>query len=291
MLGKKVLSDRYVTKLYDIFLAKKWALQENSDYSVFDRFCSRLAELENDEERDLVIELTNGFLWVKSSMYEEYLLEALKRLFESREWKKEKNKNIYICPLLPERDFGKLKSSIFMLYMCQSILLRTYPEFQEEQIRICESPAILKAHEERIGALILIDDFIGSGETAIECLDYLKDLKKIDQKTYIVSLVAQEEGVKNINKEKIPVFAAVTRRKAITDAYPEVEAKQKIDIMTKISTYLHAPKRMRLGYADTESLVAMIKTPNNTFPVYWYEHKNNTYAPFVRKENIKVIRS
>jgi len=25
--------------------------------------------------------------------------------------------------------------------------------------------------------------------------------------------------------------------------------------------------------------------------VYWYENKKNTYAPFVRKENVKVIRS
>ncbi len=289
MLGKKVLSDNYVTKLYEIFKSKEWTLQENSDYSVFDRFCSRLAELENDEERDLVIELTGGFLWVTSSMYEEYLLTALKKLFESDKWKK--SKNIYICPLLPERDFGKLKSSIFMLYMCQSILMRTYPEFKEGQIRICESPAILKAHEDRIGGLILIDDFIGSGETAIECLDYLKALCNMDEKIYIVALVAQEEGIKNINKEKIPVFAAVTRKKAITDVYPEEEAKQKMDIMKKISTYLHAPRGMQLGYADTESLVAMMKTPNNTFPVYWYEHKNNTYAPFVRKGNVKVIRS
>lgn len=84
---------------------------------------------------------------------------------------------------------------------------------------------------------------------------------------------------------------AVTRKKAITDVYPEEEAKQKMDIMKKISTYLHAPRGMQLGYADTESLVAMMKTPNNTFPVYWYEHKNNTYAPFVRKGNVKVIRS
>lgn len=60
-----------------------------------------------------------------------------------------------------------------MLYLCQSILMRTYSEFQEEQIRICETPEVLKAHEDRIGSLILIDDFIGSGETALECLEYL----------------------------------------------------------------------------------------------------------------------
>lgn len=46
-----------------------------------------------------------------------------------------------------------------------------------------------------------------------------------------------------------------------------------------------------MGYASTESLVAMIKTPNNTFPVYWCECKENSHAPFVRKGNIKVIGS
>ena len=61
--------------------------------------------------------------------------------------------------------------------------------------------------------------------------------------------------------------------------------------MIKISKQLQAPKGMQLGYASTESLVAMIKTPNNTFPVYWCECKENSHAPFVRKGNIKVIGS
>lgn len=60
--------------------------------------------------------------------------------------------------------------------------------------------------------------------------------------------------------------------------------------MKNISKKLHAPNGMELGYASTEGLVAMIKTPNNTFPVYWYEYKNRNYAPFVRKENVKTIR-
>ena len=155
-----------------------------------------------------------------------------------------------------------------MLYLCQGILLRTYSEFQEKQVRICETPEILKEHADKIGALILIDDFIGSGETALECLEYLNF---VNVKTYIVALVAQEEGINNISSEGISVFTAVSRKKAITDVYPEEEAKEKIKKMIKISKQLQAPKGMQLGYASTESLVAMIKTPNNTFPVYWCE--------------------
>ena len=50
------------------------------------------------------------------------------------------------------------------------------------------------------------------------------------------------------------------------------------------------PKELYLGYLETESLVAMNKTPNNTFPVYWYEKNGHSHAPFPRKENVKMIR-
>lgn len=46
---------------------------------------------------------------------------------------------------------------------------------------------------------------------------------------------------------------------------------------------------MELGYAESEALVTMIKTPNNTFPFYWYEKNSNSYAPFPRRENVKVL--
>ena len=58
----------------------------------------------------------------------------------------------------------------------------------------------------------------------------------LNKKIHIVSLVAQEEGINNISKENVSVFTAVSRKKAITDAYPESEAKEKMEEMIKIST-------------------------------------------------------
>lgn len=105
-------------------------------------------------QRDLVIDLTKDFLWVKLSMYEQYLLKAFYKLFQDKSWNPKEGKNICICPMLPEKDFGKVKSSTFMLYLCQSILLRTYTEFQDEQIRICETPEVLK--EKSIGIIWIL---------------------------------------------------------------------------------------------------------------------------------------
>lgn len=41
-----------------------------------------------------------------------------------------------------------------MLYLCQSILLRTYTEFQDEQIRICETPEVLKEKKYRDNSIV-----------------------------------------------------------------------------------------------------------------------------------------
>lgn len=48
---------------------------------------------------------------------------------------------------------------------------------------------------------------------------------------------------------------------------------------------------MYLGYKESEGLVTMIKTPNNTLPFYWYEGKRDgkfMMAPFPRRNNIGV---
>ena len=291
MLVKPALSEKYVNKLQMIFQQKDWKMEKAGIASVFDRFCVRLSQLNNDDERDLIIELTNDYLWVQPDMYEEYLLKAFEQLFECSEWEVEENKEIYICPLLPERDFGKIKSSGFMTYLCQSILMRMFPEITENRINICNSPEDLEKDTDDIGALILVDDYIGSGQTALECLGYLNFLSDVGKKIFIISLVAQEDGIKNIRKENVLVFAAQSRKRGISDKYPKAEAEEKLNMMRNISRQIEGPRNMMLGYGNSEGLVSMIKTPNNTFPVYWYENKKYSSAPFVRGGSIKIVRS
>lgn len=61
MITKKVLSDKYVGQLYEIFESKNWNVQEAGRHSVFDRFCERLSELENDMPTRLGYRSYEGF--------------------------------------------------------------------------------------------------------------------------------------------------------------------------------------------------------------------------------------
>ena len=98
MIIKEVISDKYAEQLYALFERKKWRIEEIGKYSVYDRFCERLAELENDTQRDLILDLTENFLWVNSGMYEKYLIDAFDKLFHDEDWKQRTYK--YIFPFL-----------------------------------------------------------------------------------------------------------------------------------------------------------------------------------------------
>jgi hypothetical protein len=52
--------------------------------------------------------------------------------------------------------------------------------------------------------------------------------------------------------------------------------------MEHIEKNLDIPDDYLFGYKKSEALVTMIRTPNNTFPVFWYNKKNEDNAPFPR---------
>ena len=60
--------------------------------------------------------------------------------------------------------------------------------------------------------------------------------------------------------------------------------------MHEIEDILKVDSKYSFGFNQTEALISLIKTPNNTFPVYWYEKNGHSHAPFPRKENVKMIR-
>ena len=272
-------------------MSKEWINNIDGENDVFDRFCKRLCQLETDDQRDLVIELTKNFLWVKSERYEQYLYKGFLKLFSDNSWDLGANEKVFICPLMRENDFGKNKSSTYLAYLCQSFNFRKLGAFQENQVRILNSPKTLKDKRcKEVSKLILIDDFIGSGETAIEALTYIKSLNLNKEiKIYVLALVAQNEGIKIIESKGAKVFANEVRNKGISDSFPKSEVKIKIEEMKKISAKIGADQKFKLGFMDSESLVAMLRTPNNTFPVYWYERFNEDYAPFPRCGNVKML--
>ena len=73
--------------------------------------------------------------------------------------------------------------------------------------------------------------------------------------------------------------------KGISDFYTSEDLADKQCIMKQIEDRIHKVEKYRFGYEGSEALITLIKTPNNTFPVFWKDYKTkdgDIKAPFSR---------
>lgn len=231
----------------------------------------------NHEERNLVISLTEKFLWIQESDYAKYFLVA----FDSfvKKYNFIRGKNIYFCPLLPEDDFDKSKSSVYLIYSIKSHLVALQKKYSNFSITYADSPKYVDINIiKKNYTLCLIDDFIGTGETATKATKYFLDQEVKKDMMAIVSLVGMNFGISDLIKQGYDTYTGVCCEKGISYNYD----KTQIEIMENIEKYIGVKDEYKFGYGSSEAIIRMKRTPNNTFPIFWLRNKKNPYAPFVR---------
>jgi len=270
------LSIKDFVRIQEIFKQKNWPIEDYFSDDVFENFCNMLAGLE-PEQCNLVINLTEKFLWVQDSAYIKHFSVAFDSFISSYSFSR--GKNIYICPLLPEEDFGKSKSSISLLYLVKSHLGAIQRKYSEFSITYADSPNAVKLDKIRDNyTLCLIDDFIGTGDTVERASKYFLDRNISKNMMTIVSLVSMSSGLDDLNNKGYITYTNISCEKGITDGGNETQ----IELMKNIEESIKVSDNYKFGYKGSEALVKMIRTPNNTFPIYWLRNKKNKFAPFPR---------
>ncbi len=270
------LSIKDFVRIQEIFKQKNWPIEDYFSDDVFENFCHMLAGLE-PEQCNLVINLTEKFLWVQDSAYIKHFSVAFDSFISSYSFSR--GKNIYICPLLPEEDFGKSKSSISLLYLVKSHLGAIQRKYSEFSITYADSPNAVKLDKIRDNyTLCLIDDFIGTGDTVERASKYFLDRNISKNMMTIVSLVSMSSGLDDLNNKGYITYTNISCEKGITDGGNETQ----IELMKNIEESIKVSDNYKFGYKGSEALVKMIRTPNNTFPIYWLRNKKNKFAPFPR---------
>lgn len=270
------LSIQYVGRIKKIFDQKNWPIKESFDDDVFENFCKMLEGLE-PEQRDLVLNLTEKFLWVQEYTYIKHFYNAFNFFITSHNFSR--GKKICICPLLPEEDFGKSKSSIFLLYSVKSSLpaiQRKYPDFSITYVDLPNAVNLEMIKKDY--TLCLIDDFVGTGETVERSTKYFLDRGISKNMIAIISLVGMKAGLTELNKSDYSTYTDIICDKGISG---NGDMRQ-IELMKSIEQNIHVSDINKFGYKGTEALVRMKRTPNNTFPIYWFRNKKNQFAPFPR---------
>lgn len=247
--------------------------------SQFNRFCQRVLDIGENNKRDLFLELSERYLWLTQDNYLQALIDVLKKLVNDIE----KDTKIYVMPLISPDDIGKAKSSMFLTYLFNDVKIRYDDKLGKYKFEpIYDIKVVQNKMKSDKAILVFVDDFIGTGHTAEKCFQSVNLLDNILNRTMVLALVAQEEGVKCIESFGIKVYSGKVRKKGITDYYDVKEAKEKIILMEEIEEKMAIKKEYRFGYGASEALVTMCRTPNNTFPVFWEEKGNMKLAPFPR---------
>jgi hypothetical protein len=269
------LSD--VMKVFQIFSQNGWFTKVNQGL-VFEKL---IAMLENSttEQKDLIFELCERYLWVPVDDFTNHLNDALGQIDDA---KIRDTKRIVLFPIARPADIGKIKSSPALIYRfvgsnfgakkfahIKFDVIDSYEQFYEENF------------SER-DMLMLVDDFIGTGNTLEHTLIeiFKNETIKIEQ-LCILALVAQEQTINILQTKHFQCYIGKMIKKGISDYYTGETLERKIKTMQELEALIPKNSRYRFGYEKSEALVTMNRTPNNTFPIFWRSHTrgNKKYSP------------
>lgn len=276
------ISLEVINKLNRIFLENNWNISNEDDIKVYNEFCKLLNKLD-EKQQELLFELTKSYLRIRWPEIPKYFRIALGKIPKQPDI----IKRFFIIPLLTNEDRDKHKSSIFIWYALRDIGLNVKSHLTVEEVIFARKNWLSSILEKNDWKVLLVDDFIGTGETAEKAInDLIHDTGIEKSRIIIVVLVAQEPGIRKLESQGISVVCSVSRDRGISDVYSGKIRQEYIRLMESIEGNIKIRDGFHFGYKRSEALVTLIRTPNNTFPVFWEKETINDGswpAPFARE--------
>lgn len=307
------LKASYTLKVDQIFENKGWEMEPEKELklSLYNKYIDRLKRLP-DDTRSLFLELTERFDSIGLIEIASLFFKAYENIDESI---LNNAKKIYILPLVePELSLKNNKKGnnllmnawySFTAIFSKKTIDRPKNKSGENILAIIENSEyrglsnsskfifpqsysrFKSIFNKKTDLLILVDDFVGTGDTANNILKYYyKSSKFNSENTIILSLISLKQGIENVLlKNKTKVFQSQIKERAISDYY---NTKKEIDLnISKVKMMektLRCEVDLTLGYKESQALISIMnKSPNNTLPVFWHETKSIP-APFPRRK-------
>lgn len=262
-------------KLKELFDKHHWHIDESLELSYFERYVRTLSRLQ-EEQQNFIIKLSERFLHLPQADYPMCLVKSIKHLREEH-----MDDNLLLACCLPKSDIGKVKSSMAVLYQFKGTTIKSQVDLGKHYVIESFTPATIAHINVDKSHFVLVDDFVGTGETAKGAIDYIHELFPAlsdNKRISILSIVAMKEGIDAITATGATVYASIICKRGISDYYRGEELVNAKDTMEAIEQRLKKLKpEFQFGYGQSEALVCMERCPNNTFPIYWYTKHDAPY--------------
>ncbi|EEO9756763.1 hypothetical protein G7E39_002822, partial [Listeria monocytogenes] len=262
---KSKITAKEILNINDFLERKKWP--ELFFQDMVDRIIS-LYSCVSSENRPLFMEILENFRIVELKEYEFFLLDIYLQLrFSFSEMEK-----LLIIPGGSYKDNTTIKSGDFVSYLFKSNMIsyanKKFFSNKKITITVTKNKDISQRDLENVKCqIVFIDDFIGTGNSTLETI---KSYKLLDKENVCVAsfflgdAFRENEQLKNFRYfycENVP-------------ALKNVISNQEIEQARNLLTLLGQRKKTKknhylLGYNDSESLISLIRCPNNTIKCFW----------------------
>lgn len=141
--------------------------------------------------------------------------------------------------------------------------------------------AIPKNFKDGKHQVILVDEFVGSGQTILGRIKQLKnDIKDSNLSIKFCFVAGMDIGIKRIENEGYEVFCPLRLPKGISERFKDSELVKALEIMRHLEQKLskqinqYELKDYSFGYNEAEALYSLESclgnTPNSVFPIFWW---------------------
>lgn len=268
----------------DLFVDLGWStdIGKASQFpKAFEMFC-RMYNRMTSEQRSVLLLLTRQYRWIPPQELSDRFFSAWEKLFLALP---KTIATVGIVPLL-KRNATRPKSSDHMYVLARGFEARLRYMAEPRDIIFGKSAALIARHitAPQSTALVMVDDYLGSGDTALSALDRVASAFHTQPLFCILTVAAHQSGIDQVTTKGCKVTTDIIFQKSITDSdWPDKSHIHKIAL--EIGKSLNFATNEALGYRGTEALLTLMRTPNNTLPMYWTNRKiNGTVwdSPFTR---------
>lgn len=257
-------------KLTNLHLKYEW-LQEEPD-ALFELWCMA----DNEEQKKLIEFLINNFLYINGKTLDLGCKAIVDQIESNWNLKATNTRISATC------DNSKPDGSQMIVQKIKNKLSRDWREC------MLFNSLPIAAHEVKDNfKIVLIDDFIGTGDTICRKVEYLvkilteRNIQNVS--IYVVSLAAMNFAKDSLDRLDIQYYSANWLSKGISEKVDLAGRPNAIkameDLEAKLKDKIYKRELPNFGYKKSESLFALESNniPNNVFPIFWWTHlKDNT---------------
>lgn len=138
--------------------------------------------------------------------------------------------------------------------------------------------------QEYVGIHVSVDDYIGTGSQFFGMIESIIKDGKTDTISHIATICIQESAKIALEAAGYQIIALNVLGKGLDRlahrrGLPKAKVLSEYEILERKTT---RAAKYRLGRDESEALVTMKATPNNTLPIFWIEGRAKWPAPFPR---------